>query len=78
MSPDDHVVLTKFERTKTQTVVSYGENAILGQVREYVAGYHNALERVVEAFDAFKGSRASSATLHAAVEHARRILEASR
>lgn len=78
MSPDDHVVFTKFENTKTQTVVSYGENAILKQVREYVAGHRDALERLLEAIDGFRQSRVSSSALHEAAEHARRILEAGR
>ena len=79
MSPDTHVVFTKFEQTKTPTVVTYGEQAILKQVRTYVAGHEDALRRLADVTHKFLTCPPREACKHveemrAAEEHARRIL----
>ncbi len=77
MSPDDHVTFTAFEATRSARTIRYGENGIINAVREYVAGYRDALERLADAASNSRGA-ASDPKVREAVEHARRILEAGR
>jgi hypothetical protein len=81
MSPDDHVTFTAFEATRASRTIRYGEAGIVNAVREYVAGYRDALERLAEATDKFLTGSPRDACKHieemrAAEQHARKILEA--